>query len=98
MNNTTKFMNLKTEWEEETEMLSSITKITLHPSYQKIIGMGEIAIPLILNEMKKKRGHWFLALKSISGEDPVPLEIRGNIEKMTEVWIDWGRKNGYIRS
>jgi hypothetical protein len=91
-----KFFNLKTEWEEDTGMLSSDSEIALHPAYQQIIGMGQEAIPLILNEMKKKRGQWFWALKSITGEDPVPLELRGNIKKMTEVWIGWGEDKGYI--
>jgi hypothetical protein len=91
-----KFLNLKTEWEEDTGMLSSDSEIALHPAYQQIIGMGQGAIPLILNEMKKKRGQWFWALKSITGEDPVPLEIRGNIKKMTGVWIKWGEEKGYL--
>jgi hypothetical protein len=91
-----KFYNLKTEWEEDTVMLSSDSDIALHPAYQQIIGMGQNAIPLILNEMQKKRGQWFWALKSITGEDPVPAELRGNIRKMTEVWIKWGEDEGYI--
>ena len=79
-----KFFKLKTEWEEDTAFFSSDTDIALHPAYQQIIGMGKKAIPLILSEMKKKRGQWFWALKSITGEDPVPVELRGHIKKMTK--------------
>ncbi len=68
----------------------------MHPAYQQIIGMGQDAIPLILAEMKRKPGHWFWALKSITGEDPVLPEQRGRIKKMTEAWINWGRNQGYI--
>ena len=82
-----KFFLLKTSWEKDTSFLSSINEIAMHPDYQKIIGMGEPAIPFILNEMRKKPGHWFWALKSISGEDPVPAEPRGHIKEMTAKWL-----------
>ncbi len=91
-----KFNNLKTEWEEDTAFLSSILEISMHPAYQQIIGMGETALPLILNELINKTGHWFWALKSITGEDPITLNQRGNINKMTNAWIQWGIENNYI--
>ncbi|MEK6546400.1 MAG: hypothetical protein AABZ28_07695 [Nitrospinota bacterium] len=91
-----RFFTLKTQWETETAILSSATEIAMHPAYQQIIGMGNVAVPLILSEMKKKPGHWFWALKSITGEDPVSPERRGKIKKMTEVWLNWGKKQGYL--
>lgn len=89
-----KFLRLKAKWEAETAMLSSVTEKAMHPAYQQIIGMGPIAIPLILSEMKKKPGHWFWALKSITGEDPVLPEQRGRIKEMTEAWLRWGKEQG----
>ncbi len=91
-----RFFNLNSQWEQETAMLSSITEIAMHPSYQQIIGMGPSAIPLILNEMTIKPGHWFWALKSITGEDPVSPEQRGRIKEMTEAWLRWGREQRYL--
>lgn len=91
-----RFITLKTKWEKETEHLSSITQIAMHPAYQQIIGMGFIAIPLILSELKNKPGHWFWALKSITGEDPVQPKERGKIKQMTEAWLRWGKERGYI--
>lgn len=90
-----KFLKLKDQWEAETSILSSDTEIAMHPAYQQIIGMGTNAIPLILSEMKKKPGHWFWALKSITGEDPVLPEQRGRVKEMTEAWLRWGREKGY---
>lgn len=90
-----KFVMLKTEWEADTPVLSSITEIALHPAYQQIIGMGTVAIPLILAELKRKPGHWFWALKAITGEDPVLPGQRGRIKEMTEAWLRWGHKQGY---
>lgn len=92
----TRFNRLNTEWEAETAHFSSITKIAMHSAYQQIIGMGQIAIPLILSAMEKKPDHWFWALRSITGEDPVLPEHRGRLRQMTEDWLRWGRKNGYI--
>jgi len=92
-----RFSTLKVEWEVDTAHLSSITEIAIHPAYQQIIGMGPIAIPLILSEMKRKPGHWFWALKSITGEDPVLPEQTGQITQMTEAWLRWGKEQGYLR-
>jgi hypothetical protein len=92
----TRFLTLKKEWEDNTVYLSSMTKIVMHPAYQQIIGMGRVAIPLILSALGKKPDHWFWALRSITGEDPVLPEHRGRLKQMTEDWLKWGRENGYI--
>jgi hypothetical protein len=92
----TKFCDLKYQWEADTAKLSSITEIAMHPAYQQIIGMGQDAIPLILAEMKRKPGHWFWALKSITGDDPVLPAQRGRVKEMTKAWLNWGVEQGYI--
>jgi hypothetical protein len=91
-----RFSNLEKEWKESTPMLSSITEIVMHPSYQQIIGMGPTAIPLIFLSMRRELGHWFWALCAITGENPVSIEHRGKIKEMTEAWLDWGRKQLYL--
>jgi len=93
----TRFFRLKQEWEEVTAMLSSITEIAMHPAYQQIIGMGPIAIPFIMRELEERPAHWFWALKSITGEDPVPPEKRGRIGDMAKAWLIWGREHDYIK-
>jgi len=90
-----RFTMLKRKWEAETAMSSSVTEISIHSAYQEIIGMGPIAIPYILSELRQKPGHWFWALNAITGENPVAPEHRGNIRKMTEDWLRWGKANGY---
>ena len=89
-----RFLQLKATWEKETAHLSSL--ISMHPAYQQIIGMGPTAISFILRELKNKPGHWFWALKSITGEDPVPPEHRGKVRQMTDDWLKWARERGYI--
>jgi len=92
-----RFDTLKKAWENDTAFLSSITEIAMHPAYQQIIGMGPIAIPFVLLELQTRPGHWFWALKSITGEDPVPSESRGKVNEMTEAWINWGTDQRYLR-
>jgi hypothetical protein len=88
-------MQLVERWRRETRGISSTTELTTHPAYQQIIEMGEAVIPLLLKEVEKKSGQWFMALKAITGEDPVPTEFRGRTQEMVKAWLEWGRKKGY---
>lgn len=90
------FLNLMQKWKSETEFHSSTTNIVLNPAYQQIIGLGVRAVPLILSELEKGPDHWFWALQSITGENPVSPEKIGNIRAMTTSWLDWGHSRGYI--
>jgi len=91
-----RFHRLKEMWKNETAFYSSVTQIAMHPAYQQIIGMGVTAISFILREMAAKPDQWFWALKSITGEDPVSPECRGNVKEMSKAWLKWGRERGYI--
>jgi hypothetical protein len=92
------FQALAAEWERETLFLSSTTDIVLHPAYQRIIGLGPAAVPLILGRMRERPGHWFWALRAITGEDPVQPEERGDLAKMARRWLDWGAARGLIHA
>jgi hypothetical protein len=63
--------------------------MALHPAYQAIIKLGSGAVPLILEEMKREPDHWFIALRKLTGADPVKPEQQGDITKMTREWIEW---------
>lgn len=93
----TKFEQLATQWKEETKFLSSITDKAIHPHYQRIIGLGPEVIPLILDSLRKKGGHWYWALQSITGENPVLPEHYGDISNMKNDWVMWGIRKGYIK-
>ncbi len=92
-----RFYLLSKQWKNDTQYLSSINEMVLHPAYQQIVGMGPGAIPLILLELKTDPDYWFEALKAITGIDPVVENDMGNLSKMTESWLDWGRVNNHIR-
>ena len=93
---TSRFSTLAAEWKDATRLSSSPTEIAMHPSYQSIIGMGESVLPLILNDLKQTRDHWFWALRAITGANPVPPSDRGNVDAMIRAWLQWGRDRGLI--
>ena len=88
------FRKLADQWEYETVLLSSTDQVTEHPVHQEIVSMGEPVVPLILERMQSQGGHWFHALRDITGADPVDPEDRGNVPAMQEAWLDWGERNG----
>ena len=67
-----RFKKLARAWKAETELVSKIAKRVIHPAYQKIIGMGEPAIPLILQDLVENGpDDWFWASdRHHSGPEP----------------------------
>ena len=87
------FNGLAEKWHEDTDHLSSLTDVVLNFNYQRIVGMGPAALPFIFDELRTNGGHWFWALRAITGEDPVPPQDRGNIQNMKNAWLEWWRKH-----
>jgi len=90
------FRKLVRQWKQDTAALSSITHIARHPAYQRIIGMGEKALPLILQELQREPDEWFWALTAITGASPIPTEASGDLAQMAEAWLRWGRERNLI--
>jgi len=92
-----RFKEFANRWHNETDYLSSPSSITNNDTYLKIISMGEPVIPLVLQDLQERGGYWYRALRILSDEDPVPPEGRGEVPKMKEAWLNWGRDKGYIK-
>ena len=90
------FERLVEEWHRETDQLSDPGAIFLHPAYQRIIGMGLPAVPLILEELQRAPDQWFWALEAITEANPVPPEAAGKVRSMAQAWINWGKQRGFI--
>ncbi|MGH9802854.1 MAG: hypothetical protein ACRD82_21010, partial [Blastocatellia bacterium] len=84
------FRQLADQWRNETKYLSSLSKMAMHPAYQKIIGFGQPAVPLILAELQERQDHWLWALHSITGEDPA--QPNATFHEAVEAWIEWGKQ------
>jgi hypothetical protein len=92
-----RFATLAAEWRAATGMHSSAARRAQHLAYQRIIGMGEGAVSLILGELRDRGpDDWFWALNAITGENPITPEIAGDMRKMTEAWLQWGKTAGYL--
>ena len=91
------FQRLAAEWKDRAKYLSNTYQIALLKPYQRIIGLGRPVVPLILEELRREPRQWFWALESITGEDPVPPDAQGDVQRMADAWADWGRKQGLIR-
>lgn len=89
-----RFLVLVEQWQRETGMLSLVQKILIHPAYQRIIGMGQPVVPLILRELERELDHWFWALETITGANPIQGDERGRLDRMAAAWLKWGRENG----
>lgn len=87
-----RFRLLAEKWRKERGITSSATKMAICPSYQRIIGMGERVVPLILRQMQDEGDdpdHWFWALEMITDADPIPVEAYGDTVRMAEAWFSW---------
>jgi hypothetical protein len=100
-----KFGILREEWRNQRGAMSSITAMSMLRPYQKIIGMGPDAIPLILAELRAEGDdpdQWFWALSIIAeANNLTPPEIapahQGDYLAMALTWLGWGRSQGYAR-
>jgi len=89
------FKELADQWYRETRMLSFARQKAMHPAYQKIIGMGWNALPLILREVRDRGGDWLWALEAIARKDN-PAKGMTNFKDAVAAWLAWGTDNLYI--
>ena len=92
-----RFQRLSNEWKHDTGHLSTVSRITTHPSYLGIVAMGKPAIPLILKDLEMEPNHWFSALSAMAGEGPnIPAQDRGDMRAICNAWLEWGKSENYI--
>jgi hypothetical protein len=78
--------------------MSSITEMSMLPTYQQIMGIGPDAVPLILAELESEGDdpdQWFWALRAITGANPVKPEDQGDFVKMAQAWFEWADDEDY---
>jgi hypothetical protein len=90
-----RFRRLEAAWTAATGYLSSSTDIVEHRAFQEIIQMGEGVVPLMLRDLQERPRLWVWALPEITGANPVSASDAGNIARMSEAWLRWGREHGY---
>lgn len=76
-----------------------------HSHYPHLIGLGEQALPWLLNRLEASSHDVaqsnfnlhciFCALADISGDSPViPESEQGKVEKIAQRWLEWGEAKG----
>lgn len=92
-----RFYRLKKEWELDTAHYSSMQMAATHHAYQEIINLGEAVVPLMVRDMMATETHWFFALATLTGENPVPAQHAGHIPSMVQDWQNWAVANQVFR-
>jgi hypothetical protein len=90
------FQELAKKWKKQTGHYSTMIHVTRNENYLRIIALGKPIIPFILKDMEKEPDYWFEALRILSNDNPVPKEHLGDLYKMTDDWLSWGRKKAII--
>src|SRR3954454_14633395 len=88
------FDELADVWRQETAGAPFLITRVTHWAYQRIIGMGPKALPLILRELQRETNHWLWALNAITGEDPA--DGAETFEDAAGRWLQWGRIRGLL--
>ena len=90
------FRRLRNEWLRDTALVSDPIEKFMHPAHIKILGMGDKILTLVLKEVEKMSGHWFMILEAISQESPVTPEDTASLERTARAWVEWGKREGLI--
>ncbi len=91
-----RFHRLAAEWKQQAGYLSNTRQMAMLRPYQAIVGMGLPVVPLILEELKAESHFWYWALEAITDENPIPADVNGDVARMRDAWLNWGREQGLI--
>ncbi len=81
---------LISQWELETQLLSSHTRMMKHEAIEQIIHRGRDAVGPIIRHLLRAGPSWIiLALPSLTGQNPTAPEHRGKIELLCNDWTHW---------
>jgi hypothetical protein len=91
------FRHLADWWHSETDAASTDREKTTHEAYRRVVQeLGEPAVPFILRDMQLRRGHWFQALRKLTGRNDIGADAAGSISRARDAWIAWGESEGLI--
>lgn len=82
-------------YKKETCIHSDMGFDNLH--YKEIKSYGKEALPFIFNQMEKEVRFLFEACEEITGINLITKEMRGKVKEMNDVWVEWGKENGYLK-
>lgn len=85
----------------ERQFLLSYTD-TKNIFYLSIVGMGEKVLPLIFEKLKEQPSmctldliNGIIGIERYNKEINIPEEVRGKVNELTQIYLIWGKENGY---
>ena len=90
------FHSIAMEWTNGIGSTSNPVEMIDHPAYRRMVRMGQSAVPFLLRELKGEPSLLFLALREITGENPVPSSARGRMSEIAKAWVAWGQRKALL--
>jgi hypothetical protein len=100
------------KYADETAVMSFT--VHKHPAYQAMLSMGKDIIPHLIHDLHNYYHTREHDSRFIGEFDPwaamqllgavvddclsFPEEVRGRLDPLCKIWIDWGKRHGYIFS
>lgn len=85
------------EWQTACEYFSSTRQKVNHPAFRQLLARAGESVPFLLSTLTTSPSHAILVLHAITGEDPVPNDKKGDLPRMADAWIEWGKSKGILR-
>jgi hypothetical protein len=89
-----RFRSLADQWRAETRFVSSPQQQVANKAYLAIIGLGEAALPFILEDLEQTEDFWSPALAAITGVDPTSRGDWGDMHAIALAWLQWANAHG----
>lgn len=86
------------KWYNDIGGYSTVYHMVNNKYFKEIVALGDDAIPLILNCLRKRSSFIFYALEEITNEKPVKREHIGHVNLQIKDWLEWGVNKGFIKS
>lgn len=84
-------------WRSETAFSSDPAELFGHPSFQALVDNVEIALPLIMSDLKTAPSNLVFVLEKAFGVTPYAEANAGDLRAMTDAWLAWGERNERAR-
>ena len=92
--NRDEFRTLVDRWHRNTGHMSMVHHKYEDEAMQAILAAGPDVLPLVVEELRERGGHWYMAIRMLGAEAGMdvpefPQQIRGRVPAMRQFMLDW---------
>jgi len=91
-----RFADLAEWWHSDTDGMSLDRERLEHPAYKRILDLGKPVLPHVLADLRDRHGHWFHALRHLTGDESVDAVANGSMRRARDAWLRWGKTKKLI--